>query len=160
MSGVEADIVRLAEIKQTIELLGSEKDTVEARIIDAIGTKPATVPVPWGGKVKATVIAAERVIINEDVLQKTLGAKLWGKVTKAVLDKAKLEAHITTGDIDANVVAACSETKVNKPYVKISGDTKSPQVNAAVEEFTSAKVAVVDSTGKAKPAAKKRVKKK
>ena len=156
------DVIRLAEIKQAIDLLAEEKAVVEARIIETMTVaqaKSSVTPAPWGGKVVATVVAAERVVINEESLKKALGAATWGKVTKQVLDKDKLEAHVATGAIPATTVAACSETKENKPYVRLSGDSKNPAMGKAVEEFVADKaVDTRNAQGGLKPAAK-RVKK-
>lgn len=160
MSDVGSDIVRLAEIKQALTLLSEEKDLIEQQIIAGMGgAKTTKVSTPWDGTITATVVRGERVIISEESLKKKIGATLWGKVTKQVLDKEKLEAHVATGAISATDVAACSETKENKPYVKVSGDTTNPAMKAAVEDFAAKTgnphVTVKNSKGAAKPAAKR-----
>ena len=58
--------------------------------------------------VKYTVtVAAPRTTVayDEAALKKALGAKKYGKVTITKLDKAKLEAAVQEGEIDAHVVA-------------------------------------------------------
>lgn len=47
--------------------------------------------------------------IDEDKLKKALGAPLFNKLTTAKLDEDKIEAAIALGDVDPNVVAACTE---------------------------------------------------
>jgi hypothetical protein len=70
--------------------------------------------------ITGTLVEAIRIVIDEARLKKELGAQKWGKVTKQVLDKPKLEDAITKGEVDPNVVAICSEEKANKPYVKVT----------------------------------------
>lgn len=70
--------------------------------------------------ITGTLVEATRVLIDEDRLKKNLGARMWDRVTKKVLDKPKLEDAIARGDVDPNVVAQCSEVKANRPYVKVT----------------------------------------
>lgn len=76
--------------------------------------------------VKGTLVKGSTVSIDPERLEKVLGPKRWKQVTKQVLDKEKLEAHIVTGDIDAQEVANVSTTMDSKPYIRISGDKKPP----------------------------------
>lgn len=69
-------------------------------------------------EIKATVVAGTRIITDEPALKKKLGARVWDRVTTKKLDKAKLEDAIATGEVDATVVAACSEEIPNKVYIR------------------------------------------
>lgn len=62
--------------------------------------------------IRATYTPTSRITIDEDKLKKALGAKAWNKVTDRSLNKSKLEEAIASGEIDANVVAQCSEEKI------------------------------------------------
>ena len=58
--------------------------------------------------VRYTVTAAaprETVVYDEVGLKKALGAKKYAKISVQKLDKAKLEAAVHQGDIDAHIVA-------------------------------------------------------
>lgn len=119
MATMQDELRSLARIKERIDSLSKDKAEVEARLIDAMvqkGQKSVT-----SGDLKGTLVEGTRITIDEDALKKALSAAQWKKVTKQVLDKERLEAHIVTGDVDANVVAAASTEKDVKPYVKVSG---------------------------------------
>lgn len=137
--GLSEDLIALAQIKKDIDHLSTVKNEIEANIVDAmqqIGKKSISAQ-----GVKGTLVEGTTVNIDEDALKKALGAKTWGKVTKQVLDKAKLEAAVVIGDVDEVVVAQCSEEKPRKPYIRVSGEVAVPN----------------NSKGQPKPAAKKRV---
>lgn len=50
----------------------------------------------------------ENLTIDADRLKKAIGAKAFNKLTTPVLDESKVEAAIQLGDLDANVVASCT----------------------------------------------------
>lgn len=121
-SKIQDKLVRLLEIKQKRAALDEEYSTLENEVIalmDKIGEKTATVS-DESGALTGTVVRGSTLQINEDGLRKALGAKLWAKVTKRVIDKKKLEAFTVTGEISPMVVAAHSEEKQSKPYVRLS----------------------------------------
>lgn len=96
--------------------LAAEKDIIIAHM-ERNGRKNLTVDFE-GKSYSVTKIQATSVRIDEAKLQKGLGAKLWEKVTTRVLDKKKLEAYMASGEVDATVVAKCSEDHENAPYLK------------------------------------------
>lgn len=53
----------------------------------------------------------ENTTVDEDRLRKAVGAKVWKKLTTAVLDPAKVEAAIKLGELDPNILSACMDTK-------------------------------------------------
>lgn len=141
---MQQDLLELATIKARIEALAEAKAEVEERLIAAMsskGQKTVTVSAQ-DGDIKGTLVAGTRIIIDEEKLRGALTAAQWKKVSKSVLDKEKLEAHMVTGDVDPNIVASASTEKDVKPYIRVSG---------------SLAINVTDSKGHTKPAAKKRV---
>lgn len=116
---MQDDLVELARLKDQQKSLGEQVYEAEARLIDAMERKgQKTVS---AGDLRGTLVKGTTITIDEAALKKSLGARLWGKVTKQVLDKEKLEAHIVTGEVDPNVVASVSAEKDRKPFVKVSG---------------------------------------
>jgi uncharacterized protein YciI len=71
-------------------------------------------------KVKATKVQGTRTTIDENTLKRSLGEKLWMKVSTRILDKKKLEAHIASGEVDPLVVAESSTETQTSPYIKIT----------------------------------------
>jgi uncharacterized protein YciI len=71
-------------------------------------------------KVKATKVQGTRTTIDENTLKRSLGEKLWMKVSTRILDKKKLEAHIASGEVDPLVVAEASTETQTSPYIKIT----------------------------------------
>jgi hypothetical protein len=112
--------LRLAKDK----LATAEEDVQElqkALVEDMKKTGDFKVRTAVGGEsITGTLVEASRIVVDEPGLKKALGAARWGKVTKAVLDKDKLEHEIAAGGIDPNVVAAHSEEVPNKPYIRIT----------------------------------------
>lgn len=118
---VQTDLMALATIKSEIDALNQKKAEIEERMIAAMSKQGTKTVTAQGGAVKGTLVAGTRITIDEDALKKALSAAQWKKVTKQVLDKERLEAHIVTGDVDPNVVAAASTEKDTKPYIRVSG---------------------------------------
>lgn len=119
-------LLALAAVKAEEKRLAEKKTEIEAKLVEALivaKQKTISVTLDDGKTIKGTLVEAQRVLYDGDKLEKTLGAPMWKKVTKQVLDAVKLEAQITVGAIDPNVVAACSEVKDNKPYIRLGGDT-------------------------------------
>lgn len=141
-------LVEQARIKAQIEALQHQAEAVGESLIEALvaeGKKSISVTLDSGDAVKGTLVEPQRVTYDEGRLETAVGPKVWSKVTKRVLDKAKLEAAITMGDVDANVVAACAQVADSKPYVRISG-------------AKGANMAYTAPVTKVTPAMKKRVK--
>lgn len=152
------DLIALAQIKAAQEALAKEKLVVEERIVAALrahGTKTVSTDVD-GERIQGTLVEPERTTIHEDKLKSALDTKQWNKVTSQVLDKEKLEAAVAMGIVDPNVVAAASEVKATKPFVKLSGKVSDKTLLNDIG-FSDGQVNIKDSLGHTKPAARKRV---
>lgn len=115
-------IALLDQLKQEREDIDEQIKEVQADIIaelDRIQEKTIVVEID-NRKVKATKVEGIRTTIDENTLKKSLGEKLWMKVSSRVLDKKKLEAHIASGEVDPIVVAESSTEKANAPYIKLT----------------------------------------
>jgi hypothetical protein len=118
-------LLRVARLKAKATAVAEAFEEAQAELVKALhdeGKKTCSATTDTGEKVKGTLVEGTRVIINEPSLKKALGAAKWAKVVKQVLDKERLEAAITMGEVDPNVVAQNSEELPNKPYVRVSGD--------------------------------------
>lgn len=68
---------------------------------------------------KITLVEPEKQIIDEHGLKRRLGAAKWKKVSREVVDKAKLEAAVTMGTVDIADVAECTHYERISSYVTI-----------------------------------------
>jgi len=118
----EALLLRVAKLKAKAEQAEATYREAQEDLIALLSCgEDRTITAQCGtNSVTGTLVTSETLTINEDGLAKALGAKVWAKCTKRVLDKKKLEALITTGEINAVVVAANSSENARKPYVRIS----------------------------------------
>lgn len=115
-------VALLDELKREREEIDEQIKEVQQEIIselDRIQEKTIVVEIDER-RVKATKVEGIRTTIDENTLKKSLGEKLWVKVSSRVLDKKKLEAHIASGEVDPIVVAESSTEKANAPYVKLT----------------------------------------
>lgn len=120
---LDKDLLALEILRKQAKEIGVQADALQARVIVRFNELELTnysVNSPDGRTISATKVTATKTVINEAGLKKTLGAKLWEKVTTVSLDKKKLEAFIASGEIDATKVAQNSEVFNNEPFVKIS----------------------------------------
>ena len=120
---LESDFLKLAKAKESAAELAKTIAELELAVIAEMTKVGVTNVSVSDDAIKGTLVRVTRVVINDEQLETALGATMWNKVIKKVLDKDKLEAMIVVGKIDATVVAAASEEKVNKPFVKITGST-------------------------------------
>lgn len=115
-------IALLDDLKRERDEIDEQIKEVQADIIaelDRIQEKTIVVEID-SRKVKATKVEGVRTTIDENSLKRSLGEKLWMKVSTRVLDKKKLEAHIASGEVDPIVVAEASTEKANAPYIKLT----------------------------------------
>lgn len=70
--------------------------------------------------ITGTFVQGTSIIIDEARLRKELGAAKFDKLCSMSLDKKLLEEAIAQGKIDAVTVAACSNERLNAPYVKLT----------------------------------------
>lgn len=141
---LEDDLMTLARLKQTAKETQEEFEEVQKRVISTLertGKKSITAN---DRNLRGTLVKGSTMVLDDEALKKTLGAKIWNKITKRVLDKEKLEAHIVTGEVDKHLVAQCTTEKDSKPYIRLSG-THVPQdpPKAAKKTTASAKKRVV-----------------
>lgn len=103
----------------------------EARLMSALGER-RTAKV---GSHRVTVVRRETTKIDEPKLKKVLGARLWNKAARTILDRSKLESLISTGEISIDQVATASEIVASKPYLRVSDDGATEDIRgASVEE--------------------------
>lgn len=144
----------LAVIKEKIADLNEEKAGIEEVIVKGLQKSGNRTVSTNNGDLRGTLVEGTTITIDADGLKKVLTAAQWKKVTKQVLDKERLEAEITVGNIDANTVAAVSTEKDSKPYIRVSGTFRSKKNKPATPKQG---VTTKNSSGGTKPAAKKRV---
>ena len=150
---MQEDLMELARLKEMQRDLADQVLEVEMRLVEALEKKGQKTVSANNGDLNGTLVKGTTVSINEEALKKALGAPLWKKVTKQVLDKERLEAHIVTGEVDPNVVASVSTEKDRKPFIKVTGTFRTKK---AAAKKASASVTTRNSAGGTKPAAKKR----
>lgn len=109
---------RLKSEAEAASLRFEEQQATVIKMMEAQGRKTLKT-----AEVKATLV--ERVVpkYDEHGLRKALGAPMWTKVTKKVLDKVKLEKMVDEGEIDLNVVAQYATVTPSKPYIRFSAVT-------------------------------------
>lgn len=123
MKDIEDDVVSYAEKKAEAQKLGKEIDDLSTSILAGLDTLDIDSVVavgPDGLTHTAKRVQGQRTSIDEGSLKKRVGARVWKTITTLVLDRKKLEAAIAAGDIDENIVASCSTTHDNKPYVRLT----------------------------------------
>lgn len=106
----------LKELKEAAIAASAAFEDYQQYVIETMGDQKTTV----AGDLKMTVVRGTMVKINEAGLKKALGAPLWRKVTKQVLDKSKLEEMVNSGDVDLNTVAAYTDVVPKKAYVSFA----------------------------------------
>lgn len=67
-----------------------------------------------------TLVKSEVAELDENGLHRSLGPDLWDMITTRIVDKKKLDAHVTTGDITPGMVAKHTLIKPRKPYVRFT----------------------------------------
>lgn len=142
-------LIQLAAIKAQETALAEKKALIQESLVIVMkqaGIGSLTQALGDGGKVKGTLVEAERLKIDEPKLKARLTAKQWKQVTKQVLDNELLEAAVAMNVVDPMVVAEVSETVMNKPYIRVTGSTPSLGV---------AGVTLTDDAGGLKPAARR-----
>jgi hypothetical protein len=133
----ETLLVALRQAKVEAEAASNRVEELQAALIEEMkATGDPTVHTQLGGEaITGTLVEATRIKVDEAKLAKTLGADLWNKVTKKVLDKEKLEQQIAAGKVNPTDVAAVSEELPNKPYVKVTAkEVKRTRTKSAAAE--------------------------
>lgn len=121
-NGINSKIVLLDQLKRERDDIDVQIKELQSVIIDTLDkTDQKTVAVDTDDRtIKATKVQPVRTIIDESTLKKSLGEKVWMKVSTRVLDKKKLEAYMATGEVDPMIVAECSTESPSSPYIKLT----------------------------------------
>lgn len=122
VSDLDREIVFLNMLKERALAASVAAEEQQAKVIDLLrleGKKTHR-----NKAYKATLVQGTTVKYNEPGLKKALGAQVWRKVTKQVLDKKKLEDLVQEGEIDVHVIAENSVVNDNKPYVRVTPVTE------------------------------------
>lgn len=96
--------------------------TAQSAVVDhikALGQKTASYS-QGAVVVRATVVQAERVVVDEPALKKALGARVFNKLTVRKLSNELLRKAIMDSVVDPVVVAQHSRITYNAPSVRIS----------------------------------------
>jgi hypothetical protein len=117
---LEGAILVYRNAKIACDVANEERDKAEQIVLRLMGKQQTCTITDDYSTIQATVVKGTRLKIDEDRLKKNLGATMWAKVTKRVLDKAKLEDAIARGAVSPVDVATCSEEVPNKTYVKLT----------------------------------------
>lgn len=116
------EVARLRNLQAVSDDLIEQVESAKAKIcvmLDERGEKSASVAL--GDSVyRVTVVAGERVKVNEDGLKKAIGARAWNHITVRKVSSNLLREAITTGSISAAVAAEFVEIKQNKVFPKIT----------------------------------------
>jgi hypothetical protein len=115
---LEDAIGALHYVKQAKEEIEREFQEAQQRVITIMQSQD--MKQKRVGVISATVVQRSRPKYNEESLAKQLGAEVWNKVTKKILDTKKLEQAINDKVVDVNVVAGCTEFVNDKPYVRLT----------------------------------------
>jgi hypothetical protein len=94
----------------------------QARLVEMIKEKDQKSTSVRAGNtiIKATVVQAEQVKIDEPGLRKALGAKVYDDLCVKKIDKNKLREAVTEKKVDAVVVAQHTEVSLGSAYIKFS----------------------------------------
>ena len=80
---------------------------------------------------RVTRVSSTRTRVNEDSLKKELGARLFNKATKRVLDTKKLEALMDDGTLDPMIVGKHVIVTDSAPYNRITKSEVNPDGETA-----------------------------
>lgn len=118
-----ADLVLLAELRDTIKAAEEEAGIISKRLLDDMqkaGLRRVAGQLANGQRVKGTLVEPTHMVLDEAKLKRRLGAVLWNKITSRVLDRKKLDALISTGVIAPGTIAQVTTEVPTTPYVKIT----------------------------------------
>ena len=101
-----------AELDALAERLKTLDDSIIAQFNEAGITKFQT---DLG---KVNLIVNNTVVWNEEVLAEILPTVQWNRISVRKLDKARLEAELTIGRIDADEIEVAKSIKQSKPFIR------------------------------------------
>lgn len=80
-----------------------------------------------GAEYKVTVVQTERVKVDEDSLVKSIGKRLYNKVSTRKVDTKLLDSAIRDGWIDSEAIANSMVVSKSTPYMRVSKYTGEPE---------------------------------
>lgn len=121
-TSISSKVILLDQLKRERDDIDAQIKDLQSDIIDALDSKgEKSLVVDLDDRaIRATKVQSVRTVIDENTLKKSLGEKVWMKVSTRILDKKKLEAYIATGEVDPMIVAECSTETPSSPYIKIT----------------------------------------
>ena len=118
---LDAAVTQLGEIKVRADQAKKDREEVAPVVLEQLKDAGKTKHrVPWDetNDVVATIRERDNSKIDPERLKKAIGAKQFNKLTTPQLDMAKVEASIQLGELDANIVAQCTEESISE-YVDV-----------------------------------------
>jgi hypothetical protein len=103
-------------LKAELDALAEQLNAFDAVVISEF--KSAGVKKVETDSGRLTLIEASTVKWNEEVLEELLTTAQWNRVTVRKVDKARLEAELLVGRIDASDVEVAKTIKDSKPYLR------------------------------------------
>ena len=117
-------LTELHEITERIKELEARKVKLrDALTVEMVLTDNETVDLP-DGEHEAVVVKPERTVINEVLLKRRLGARVWKKVVNEKLDKDKLAEAVGRGEVEMSTVAECTALVPTAQYIKFQHKKK------------------------------------
>lgn len=122
LTALEQTLIDISEKKKKVDALKKEILLLESDAIAGMErVEGETIDVHHGKEtIHATIVRGEKVILDEEVLAKKVGAPTFNKITLRVVDSTKLAEAIKAGTVNEVDVAASSTLRPLKPYVKIT----------------------------------------
>lgn len=109
----------LRRIQARVNVQVAEADATVQRLMKEMGTKTSLIDYDGQG-LKATVVEAERVKINEQLLRENLTDPVWRSLVKEKVDTSKLEDAVAQGYITVDLLDQVTTVEKNKTYVRYS----------------------------------------
>lgn len=103
-------------LKNELDALTERLKNFDATVIEEFQKADVTKVETALGKVN--LVVSNTVVWNEDILEGLLTTAQWKRVTVAKVDKVRLEAELTVGRIDAELVEQAKSVKQSKPFLR------------------------------------------
>jgi hypothetical protein len=112
----------LKNAKEALEAAQEAVTVLQNEMLTAMSAQGlASTTVALGdARYKVTMVAGERLEIDEGGLRKDLSAPVFDKLCNLKIDRTKLELAIAEGRVDPVVVASHTTHRHNRPFVKLT----------------------------------------
>lgn len=123
MTNLEALLADFYACKHMLDEAKRLVDDAQKRLVSEMDTAGETTIAfenEDGHTISGTLVKATRVVMDDEALQEMLTDEQWDKITTPVLDKSRLEAAVAMQIVSADTVAAASEVRENKPFIKMT----------------------------------------